>query len=65
MTKKTDYLYLYYKNNSGVPARKLAVGLFAHSPRQSRKTRLPAGYPLQSLTRRNSYSYDSQEIFLY
>jgi hypothetical protein len=33
----------------GVPARKLAVGLSAHSPRRLASSP-PAGYPLQSLT---------------
>jgi len=52
-----QYLY-YHFNYLGVPARcaspsgfpLIVLGML-------RKTRMPAGYPLQSLTRSNSYSY--------
>ena len=44
---------IYYLRDNiiylGVPARKLAVGLSAHSPRRLSSSP-PAGYPLQSLT---------------
>jgi hypothetical protein len=46
----------------GVPARKLAVGLSAHSPRRLASSP-PAGYPLQSLTQNNSRFYDFQKSF--
>ena len=65
MTKIKFTIFINYINNLGVPARKLAVGLSAHSPRHTRFARMPAGYPLQSLTQMHSFSYDFQKIVRY
>jgi len=63
MTQKKIHPIKDYDFSLGVPARKLAVGLSAHSPRQLASS-LPVGYPLQSLTRNQLYSYDFSEIFM-
>jgi hypothetical protein len=65
MTQNKIRYLKYHIIFGGVPARKLAVGLSAHSPRHARKTRLPAGYPLQSLTQSNSYAYDLPEMVMF
>jgi len=55
MTENKFRFVEYHKIDLGVPARKLAVGLSAHSPRRLAGSP-PVGYPLQSLTRGNSHS---------
>jgi hypothetical protein len=64
MTKNKIRYLKYFIFDLGVPARKLAVGLSAHSPRRLASSP-PPGYPLQSLTRSNSSSYDLPEIVMY
>ena len=52
----------YYIIDLGVPASPSRFPLIVLG--MLRKARLPAGYPLQSLTRRRSYFFDLCEIVL-